>query len=867
MKTKNLLIAFFSLVLLSFFVIQYGCKKDDKPDPEPQPTDELILSEDVVEIDTIQMGSPVIEGDNYTFTDNGNLPQFEVGDIIVGNSGYGYMRKVTSISTQGDDIVLTTSQATLEEVIENCNIKDSIKLTLDKAIYKGQEYPAMVVFLAEGAKISEKGGINLSGFQIFSGTYGGVDVTAQIDQGSINFEPVFTREIEIRWFKLKHLRLLSGGNLDFTCDASVVVDGPVVLDKERLVAQIYFGPFPFVPVPVFIVLSFNAGISANLDITGSIGSGFDTEAYLEYGADYTDSQWSTIWEKSFESNSHGVTWDLSGETDSKVYVSPEVGLLVAGVAGPYMEAVPYLGFDGNINSGNQTWNWDLAAGAEGNIGFIVQIFGHTIANYSTTLANWEAIIAQDNGVIGSNNPPTAIFAVDPTTGTTSTVFEFDASSSYDNEDPTSALQVRWDWENNGSWDTYWSTDKTENHQYSNEGTYTVKMEVKDTEGATDQTTKNVYVTGGSNTPPTAIFTVDPSSGTTSTVFEFDASGSSDNEDPTSDLQVRWDWENDGSWDTGWDYDKTENHQYGTEGTYTVKMEVKDTEGATDQTTKNVYVTGGSNTPPTAVFTVDPSSGTTSTIFEFDGSGSYDNEDPTSDLQVRWDFDGDGSWDTGWDYDKTENHQYSSEDTYTVKMEVKDTEGLTDYTTNQVLVENPSPCDGITQFEYGGQIYHTVEIGTQCWMKENINYETGNSWCYDNDPSNCETYGRLYNRNTALIVCPSGWHLPDKDEWDVLVEHLGGNNIAGGEMKEVGYSHWKQPNTGATNSSNFTALPGGHGYSDYPPFTGITKFALFWSYSTYGPNGGWARILSYNDKEIERDHKHKDHRCSVRCIKD
>ena len=485
MKTKNLLLVFFSLAMLSFFVIQYGCKKD-KPDPEPPPQiDELILSEDVVEIDTTQLGVPVIEGDNYTFTDNGNLPEFKEGDIIVGNLGYGYMRKITSISTQGDDIVLTTSQATLEEVIENCNIQDEIQLTLDKAIYKGKEYPAKVVFLAEGASISEKGGINLSGFQIFSGTYGGVDVTAQIDQGSITFEPVFTREIEIRMFKLKHLRLSSGGDLDFTCDASVMVNAPVSFEKDKLVAQIYFGPFPFGPVPVYIVLSFNAGINANLNITGSIGSGFDTEAYLEYGADYTDSQWTTIWEKSFDSNSHGVTWDLSGETNSKVYVSPEVGLLVAGVAGPYMEAVPYLGFDGNISLGNQTWDWDLAAGAEGNIGFIVQILGHSVANYNTTLANWEAIIAQDNGSI-SGYIPVANFTSDQTTITVGEVVNFTDQST---NSPTS-----WSW-NFGDDGT--STAQNPSYTYSNAGTYTVSLTATNANGSNTKT-KNSYITVTSN---------------------------------------------------------------------------------------------------------------------------------------------------------------------------------------------------------------------------------------------------------------------------------------------------------------------------------------------------------------------------------
>ena len=105
-----------------------------------------------------------------------------------------------------------------------------------------------------------------------------------------------------------------------------------------------------------------------------------------------------------------------------------------------------------------------------------------------------------------NTEPTASFSVEPTSGTTSTTFTFDASSSSDNEDATSALKVRWDWTNNGSYDTNWSTDKTTTHQYSTAGTYTVKLEVKDTGGLTDTYTKTVSV-GQSNTAPTASFTV------------------------------------------------------------------------------------------------------------------------------------------------------------------------------------------------------------------------------------------------------------------------------------------------------------------------------------------------------------------------
>jgi PKD repeat protein len=97
--------------------------------------------------------------------------------------------------------------------------------------------------------------------------------------------------------------------------------------------------------------------------------------------------------------------------------------------------------------------------------------------------------------------------------------------------------------------------------------------------------------GSCNAAPTAAFTVSPTSGFTSTVFSFNASGCSDIEDPTSALEVRWDWENDGSYDTGWSTTKTASHSFATAGTHTVRLAVQDTRGLTDATTHQVTVSG------------------------------------------------------------------------------------------------------------------------------------------------------------------------------------------------------------------------------------------------------------------------------------
>lgn len=165
----------------------------------------------------------------------------------------------------------------------------------------------------------------------------------------------------------------------------------------------------------------------------------------------------------------------------------------------------------------------------------------------------------------------------------------------------------------------------------------------------------------------------------------------------------------------------------------------------------------------------------------------------------------------------------------------------------------------------GQTYSTVEIGTQCWMAENLNYNAGNgSWVYGNNPANAEIYGRLYNWETANNVCPTGWHLPNDAEWTVLSSYLGGD--AGGKMKETGTIHWSSPNTGATNESGFTALPGGY-YESNGNFYWLGGIGHWWSATEYNSTGAWGRYLYYNRDGLRRNDGDKVYGFSVRCIKD
>jgi len=210
-----------------------------------------------------------------------------------------------------------------------------------------------------------------------------------------------------------------------------------------------------------------------------------------------------------------------------------------------------------------------------------------------------------------------------------------------------------------------------------------------------------------------------------------------------------------------------------------------------------------------------------------------------------------------------------------------------------------PCPGTpTVTDVDGNVYNTVQIGGQCWMKENLRVGTringsqdmsDNSiiekYCSNNDPANCEIYGGLYQWNEMMQystvsgirgICPDGWHLPGDDEWKTMEMTLGMSQSEadntewrgtdeGGKMKETGYAHWDSPNTGATNSSGFTALPGGLRYSN-GTFGYISDSGYWWSTTESSGTSAWLRHLYYPNVQVYRGSPPKTVGYSVRCLK-
>jgi len=169
----------------------------------------------------------------------------------------------------------------------------------------------------------------------------------------------------------------------------------------------------------------------------------------------------------------------------------------------------------------------------------------------------------------------------------------------------------------------------------------------------------------------------------------------------------------------------------------------------------------------------------------------------------------------------------------------------------------------------GKTYKTVVIGGKKWMAENLNYlpPTGKSWCYENNNPNCGKYGRLYDWNTAGMVCPKGWHLPSRQEWNDLITAIGGKAVAGGEKLKA-RSGWNEHGNG-TDEYGFFALPGGRRNSSDDSFTNVGRYGYWWTATAVAGSvfHVYYRDMGYRDDDVNENGGVKGYGFSVRCRMD
>jgi uncharacterized protein (TIGR02145 family) len=272
-----------------------------------------------------------------------------------------------------------------------------------------------------------------------------------------------------------------------------------------------------------------------------------------------------------------------------------------------------------------------------------------------------------------------------------------------------------------------------------------------------------------------------------------------------------------------------------------------------------------------------------TQFLFNSWPTLDQESLPTTLEVRWDFDGDERWDTEYSKERRIYHSYPEPGIYKVYMEARDPEGLSDTTAQFVEVSPWTNETGLIYDQRDGQYYGSVKIGNQWWMSQNLNFvpfdynkDEVRRWCYrrwDYDPvAWCNIMGGLYNCYHATRedwygdvegICPTGWHVPSRKEWETLITNIGG---------------WDQADRLLPGgNTDFNALYSGFAElkldsrgDEFMSFQWLNYATYFWSFNKmsdpFAPNA-WNLTLIKGEKKFFPGWSSMNSFYSVRCVND
>lgn len=377
--------------------------------------------------------------------------------------------------------------------------------------------------------------------------------------------------------------------------------------------------------------------------------------------------------------------------------------------------------------------------------------------------------------------PKAKFLVVPETGHFMTDFLFDASVTIDDEDSLETLTFRWDFQDDGIWDTPYSSDPGIYYQFDKENIHRVRLEVWDPSHKSSSTSHQVTV----HCIDTCIvpgFIWSSENGRAGEPFIFDASSSYHQTGQEKRLVFKWLFP-DQDYTVG-TTDPAIEHSFEYFGKKRILLLVEDEDGLQNTIEKELYVLD-ENIPPKSKILTPTRYGNIETQFYLNAWESKDDRTATSQLVIRWDFDGDGNWDTKKGRDLEIYHQYASPGIYTCILEVEDEEGLSDTTSFEFEVSSYSYPTGFINDRRDGKLYGTVKIGEQWWMSENLDFridpKMGRPYvqkCYNNTSENCDLFGSLYLINFVMdwirnagAVCPKGWHIPSKSEMNILIDNI------------------------------------------------------------------------------------------------
>ena len=478
----------------------------------------LAVAEEVVVVDSVAMrltsDSTQIANGVLQFAVSGSAPSIEVGDVLVGAEGAGFVRRVTSLTAAGSTIVAQTEAASLEDAINSGSFEGTLQLDFtaspSRVVPRGNIVSRVgsasgeatevvwgkphLMHALPGVNLSKRG-ITLDGVDLCNNLLKGKCpswLDMDIKSGDIDFAPALAIGASYGFSGIQDFHAIASGTL--SADILPSVDASASFSADGEVRLLTIGvPFAFLvgPIPVkgTVILSVFAGFTASADGAASVEGGVTGTLVTSIGAQYANGQWSEVFDMTGGYQPHPPKWSASANANARVYVRPELGLVFYGSLSGTIDVEPYLKADGSVT--NTDWSLSLDAGLESGLLLKASVLGFSLGQYQRDLFSTETNLVSLSGVFGSNQLPTASITT-PADGATfnqGATIPFDGAGS-DPEDGTLAgSALVW----TSSLDGQFGTGEQISTNALSVGTHQITLTVTDSQGAADSDSISITV--------------------------------------------------------------------------------------------------------------------------------------------------------------------------------------------------------------------------------------------------------------------------------------------------------------------------------------------------------------------------------------
>jgi formylglycine-generating enzyme required for sulfatase activity len=356
----------------------FGCSEDEERVTGPETgTDSLVIKENVVAMDTTDSLWVVsMDSTGMVVGYGGVEPGLDVGDVLVGSDGGGYIRRVTAVTVEDSVVWVETEFGTLADVIERGLFRleadvapgEGLQGAWGQRVMEGKALPGVTLRDQE---------FHFDNVVLFDGEADGVSLRVKIEEGWLRFKPHVKVEAgPYPPLLADHLRVAMTGRIEGRLVVSCEMGGALVgFEKKRwLYPPTIVGGFMVGPVPVTISLGLEGGIRIGTGVEGEVTGGMDGYVEVEVGAEWrSGSGWEEIWDTDLGFASTGLAWRMDGVIEAQGFVRPVVEVMIAHSAGTYLAGRPHV--DAEVEVNEPQWQWAAYAGVGADAGIKVDIFG------------------------------------------------------------------------------------------------------------------------------------------------------------------------------------------------------------------------------------------------------------------------------------------------------------------------------------------------------------------------------------------------------------------------------------------------------------------------------------------------------------